>query len=250
MKEANVYISAAVFLALTAVRILSPSASDRIADGMQRVLKMEHEQTVSVIQLGQGIAEGKLKEAFSAEKKTAQPTPQPEYIAPSAEPEPSPEPTLHPAVSAFLESQEVYSDYSLPDDVSYERPELPFEYVSPVDGVESSGFGYRLHPIKNEVKYHYGTDLAAYTGTPVYAFADGVVVAQGESDSYGKYVMIDHEDGYRTLYAHCSQLCMSCGPVSRGDTVALVGETGAATGPHLHFELECNGVYLNPEFYI
>jgi len=149
-----------------------------------------------------------------------------------------------------METQSAYSAYAVPETVSYERPELPFEYSSPVAGVTSSGFGYRMHPIKNEVKYHYGTDLAANTGTPITAFADGSIVAQGDSDSFGKYVMIDHPDGYRTLYAHCSKLCMNCGAVKKGDTIALVGSTGAATGPHLHFELEHNGVYLNPEFYI
>lgn len=62
--------------------------------------------------------------------------------------------------------------------------------------------------------------------------------------------MIDHPDGYRTLYAHCSAICMNCGEVKKGDVIALVGSTGAATGPHLHFELEKDDVYLNPEFYI
>ena len=100
------------------------------------------------------------------------------------------------------------------------------------------------------MKYHYGTDLAADTGTPITAFADGMIVAQGDSDSFGKYVMIDHPDGYRTLYAHCSAICMNCGEVKKGDVIALVGSTGAATGPHLHFELEKDDVYLNPEFYI
>ena len=107
-----------------------------------------------------------------------------------------------------------------------------------------------MHSIIIEVKYHYGCDLAADTGTPITAFADGMIVAQGDSDSFGKYVMIDHPDGYRTLYAHCSAICMNCGEVKKGDVIALVGSTGAATGPHLHFELEKDDVYLNPEFYI
>ena len=121
---------------------------------------------------------------------------------------------------------------------------------SPASGIKSSGFGYRLHPIENTVKYHYGTDFAANTGTAITAFADGVIVAAGDSDSYGKYMIIDHSDGYSTLYAHCSELCMGCGNVSKGDVIARVGSTGAATGPHLHFELMCNDTYLNPEFYL
>lgn len=151
----------------------------------------------------------------SAEPTASQappPTPSP---TPEATAHPTPEPTIHPAVAVFMEAQSAYSAYAVPETVSYERPELPFEYSSPVAGVTSSGFGYRMHPIKNEVKYHYGTDLAANTGTPITAFADGSIVAQGDSDSFGKYVMIDHPDGYRTLYAHCSKLCMNCGAVKK-----------------------------------
>ncbi len=251
MSRTKLYICAAIFIALTAVRFASPALADRISDGISEALCMEKEQTEIAVQFGKSLAEGDVIETFlqhfdnSAQAQTtaAQSTPQPS-------PTPVPQPTEHPAVAAFLASQSEYSDYAVPETVSYERPELPFDYISPVSGVTSSGFGYRLHPIKNEVKYHYGTDLAADSGTPVTAFADGTIVAQGESDSFGKYVMIDHADGYRTLYAHCSELCMSCGSVKKGDTIALVGSTGAATGPHLHFELEHNGIYLNPEFYI
>ncbi len=261
MSRTKLYICAAIFIALTAVRFASPALADRISDGISGALCMEKEQTEIAVQFGKSLAEGDVIETFlqhfdnSAQAQTtaAQSTPQPSpTLAPAPQPSPTPvpQPTEHPAVAAFLASQSEYSDYAVPETVSYERPELPFDCISPVSGVTSSGFGYRLHPIKNEVKYHYGTDLAADTGTPVTAFADGTIVAQGESDSFGKYVMIDHAGGYRTLYAHCSELCMSCGSVKKGDTIALVGSTGAATGPHLHFELEHNGIYLNPEFYI
>lgn len=255
MKEAKFYISSAVFLALTAVRMLSPAAADRVADGLAAAMSLEQEHTAAVVQLGRSIADGDAIQTFMQHFESPEPSPTPSPTptptpTPEPMPTPTPEPTQNPAVTAFLESQEAYSAYAVPADVSYERPELPFEYINPVTGVTSSGFGYRLHPIKNEVKYHYGTDLAADTGTQIHAFADGTIVAQGNSDSFGKYVMIDHAGGYRTLYAHCSQLCMSCGSVSRGDVIALVGATGEATGPHLHFELERDGVYLNPEFYI
>lgn len=262
MKDLKLYISAGIFILLTAVRVISPSFAAQLADEIENVLVMEHEQTVSVIELGKSLAEGEVISTFfqkGENKPGPEPTPVPTAVtaitpapAPTPAPPPiaEPQPTENPAVAAFLESQAAYAEYAVPTNVSYECPVLPFEYVSPVSGIKSSGFGYRLHPIENKVKYHYGTDFAANTGTAVTAFADGVIVAAGDSDSYGKYMIIDHSDGYSTLYAHCSELCMGCGEVNKGDVIARVGSTGAATGPHLHFELMCNDTYLNPEFYL
>ena len=262
MKDLKLYISAGIFILLTAVRVISPSFAAQLADEIENVLVMEHEQTVSVIELGKSLGEGEVISTFfqkGENKPGPEPTPVPTAVtaitpAPAPTPAPTPiaepQPTKNPAVAAFLESQAAYAEYAVPTNVSYECPVLPFEYVSPVSGIKSSGFGYRLHPIENKVKYHYGTDFAANTGTAVTAFADGVIVAAGDSDSYGKYIIIDHGDGYSTLYAHCSELCMGCGNVSKGDVIARVGSTGAATGPHLHFELMCNDTYLNPEFYL
>lgn len=262
MKDLKLYISAGIFILLTAVRVISPSFAAQLADEIENVLVMEHEQTVSVIELGKSLAEGEVISTFfqkGENKPGPEPTPAPTAVtaitpAPAPTPAPTPiaepQPTENPAVAAFLESQAAYAEYAVPTNVSYECPVLPFEYVSPVSGIKSSGFGYRLHPIENKVKYHYGTDFAANTGTAITAFADGVIVAAGDSDSYGKYIIIDHGDGYSTLYAHCSELCMGCGNVSKGDVIAKVGSTGAATGPHLHFELMCNDTYLNPEFYL
>ena len=256
MKDIKLYISAGIFILLTAVRVISPSFAAQLADEIESVLIMEHEQTVSVMELGKSLAEGDVISSFF-QKDAKEPTPTPviaHVITPEPTPAPTPtaepQPTENPAVAAFLESQASYAEYAVPANVSYECPALPFEYVSPVSGIRSSGFGYRMHPIENTVKYHYGTDFAANTGTAVTAFADGVIAAVGDSDSYGKYVIIEHSDDYSTLYAHCSELCMNCGNVSRGDVIAKVGSTGAATGPHLHFELMHNDIYLNPEFYL
>lgn len=255
MKDIKLYISAGIFILLTAVRVISPSFAAQLADEIRSVLVLEHEQTESVIELGRSLTDGNVISSFFQKDDKAEPVP---TSAPSPAPIPTPvptptqtpQPTANPAIAAFLEAQSAYSGYPVPANVSYECPKLPFEYVSPVSGVTSSGFGYRLHPIENEVKYHYGTDFAANTGTEIYAFADGTIVVQGESDSYGKYVMIDHANGYSTLYAHCSELCRNCGAVKRGDVIAKVGATGAATGPHLHFELMQSDTYLNPEFYL
>ena len=123
--------------------------------------------------------------------------------------------------------------------------------VSPVLAVESSGFGWRNHPIENEERFHYGVDLAADTGTTVKAFAAGTVDYIGESDVYGQYLQLDHGNGIKSFYAHCSRLCVQQGqPVAAGEKVAESGATGDVTGPHLHFELKRDGVRINPEYYI
>ena len=145
----------------------------------------------------------------------------------------------------------MYSNQNLPENVSLEQAILNFDYCVPVNGTLSSDFGYREHPVEGEERFHYGVDLAADTGTEIVCFADGTVTAVGESSSYGKYCMVSHAGGCSTLYAHCSRITVSSGTaVKEGQKIAEVGETGIATGPHLHFELQKDGVYLNPIYYV
>ena len=145
----------------------------------------------------------------------------------------------------------LYSDENLPENVTLQQEILGFDYCTPVSAPISSPFGYREHPLQGEERFHYGVDLAAESGADVACFAGGQVRVVGESSSYGKYCIVDHENGYRTLYAHCARITVSSGTeVRRGETIAEVGETGMATGPHLHFELQRDGVYLNPTYYV
>lgn len=258
MNEIKFYIASAIFVVLTAIKIAMPALSDSISQEISKVLITEHEQTTTVAELGASIVNGNIFEVFDRDKEDWQLIPVKEIIDyERILPKPAetktteePEPDFSPKVEAFMQSQEPYSDYAVPANVSYEMPDLPFEYTCPVQGTTSSGFGYRIHPIANDVRYHYGTDFSANTGEDVLAFADGVIRAAGEDGSFGKYIIIDHEGGYSTLYAHCSQLCVSSGTVSRGEVIARVGSSGAATGPHLHFELMQGEIYLNPEFYL
>ena len=111
----------------------------------------------------------------------------------------------------------------------------------------SSGFSMRFHPILQMWKAHLGTDFAATTGTPARTVGDGVVEFAGVQNGYGNVVFIKHRNGHETVYAHLSKLMVQRGQsVSQGQTIGLVGATGWATGPHLHFEFRVNGVQQDP----
>lgn len=113
----------------------------------------------------------------------------------------------------------------------------------------TSRFGRRVDPFnKYNRVYHSGLDLAAKVGAPVLSAADGEVVFTGRNGGYGNSVTIQHKNGYKTVYAHCSQILVEVGEtVKMGRVVALVGRTGTATGAHLHFEVFRNGKIMNPE---
>jgi len=145
----------------------------------------------------------------------------------------------------------VYTAKNTPENVCLEQQVLGFAFDDPVDGAVTDRFGYRTDPEQGGTAFHYGLDIAADSGTVIRAFADGTVAVVGESSELGKYVTVAHDGGMTTLYAHCSRVTASSGQqVSRGDPIAEVGETGNATGPHLHFELQRDTVYLNPIYYV
>jgi murein DD-endopeptidase MepM/ murein hydrolase activator NlpD len=111
-------------------------------------------------------------------------------------------------------------------------------------GMVTSRFGMRWG------RMHQGTDIAAPYGTPILAAADGKVVFSGWEGGYGQLVIVDHGNGLKTKYGHCSQLLVRVGEiVHQGDILGKVGTTGHATGPHLHYEVIHEGVANNPEFF-
>lgn len=127
---------------------------------------------------------------------------------------------------------------------------LDFSTHMPVNGAISSAFGERIHPISGDRSFHYGMDFAADEGTPIYAFAEGTVRETG-NNSYGNYVILDHAQGFSTLYAHCSAIEVQKGEHVTPDTeIARVGATGKATGNHLHLEIWKADKVLNPAGYL
>jgi murein DD-endopeptidase MepM/ murein hydrolase activator NlpD len=115
----------------------------------------------------------------------------------------------------------------------------------------SSEFGMRWHPILHEYRGHKGVDLAAASGTSILAANAGTVITVAyNAGGYGNYVVIDHGGGRATLYAHMSKTLVTKGQaVKKGDKIGLVGMTGLATGPHLHFEVLIDGIQVNPMQY-
>lgn len=121
--------------------------------------------------------------------------------------------------------------------------------LAPVSGTVTSRFGYRVHPITGKYAMHGGLDLGADEGTDIQSAMAGVVKTVAESESYGKYIVVDHQNGFETWYAHCSELLAAEGErVKQADVIARVGQTGYTTGPHCHFEVRVQGVKLNPEW--
>ena len=111
----------------------------------------------------------------------------------------------------------------------------------------SSGFSMRFHPILQTWRAHNGTDFAAATGTPARTIGDGVVSFAGVQNGYGNVVFVKHRNNQETVYAHLSKISVQQGhAVTQGQTIGLVGSTGWATGPHLHFEVRVNGVQQDP----
>ncbi|HQM96977.1 MAG TPA: peptidoglycan DD-metalloendopeptidase family protein, partial [Clostridia bacterium] len=115
----------------------------------------------------------------------------------------------------------------------------------------SNVFGWRFHPIFFEWRMHNGVDLGGTQGYNIVSANEGVVSIASWGEGYGYYVVVDHGGGISTLYAHCSKLLVSAGQsVKKGQVIALIGATGWATGPHLHFEVIIGGKRVDPLLYI
>lgn len=123
--------------------------------------------------------------------------------------------------------------------------------IRPTTGWLSSRFGYRISPFTGLKEFHRGIDIATRMGTPIIAPADGTVSFAGTNGGLGKCIVIKHGHGMKTRYGHLKKYLVKSGTrVKRGDKIALVGNTGRSTAPHLHYEVHLNGIPVNPVKYI
>jgi murein DD-endopeptidase MepM/ murein hydrolase activator NlpD len=116
-------------------------------------------------------------------------------------------------------------------------------------GVETSPFGWRVHPIAHIKEFHSGVDWAAPVGTPIFAAGNGTIEEIGPKGGYGKYVRIRHAEGYETAYGHMTAFARGLEVGSRvrqGQVIGFVGSTGLSTGSHVHFEIHINDRFVNP----
>ena len=249
-------ISAVLLIAVIGVKLAAPDTLDQYRDKLLGWMNRDTDFVAAFSAVGKAIGDGGItdalgeayQEVFGASEEdnveqTGQETENPPEDSGEmgqAAPEQETEPT-----------RVAYTVENLPEDVCMIQQVLGFSYANPVQGMLSSCFGYREDPVGENEKFHYGLDIAADEGTVINAFAAGIVTAVGESSELGKYVMVAHEGGYTTLYAHCSRITASSGQtVKCEDPIAEVGQTGQATGTHLHFELHQNTTYLNPIYYV
>ena len=237
MRLRQLIVSAVILIAVVAVKLLAPQVLEEHRTRLQGLLGENTDFVAAFSAIGKavGIEDGigeALNDAYTA-------------VFGSAEVENSVESSLE---NTFAP---VYTEDNLPENVEMMQTVLGFSYTTPLAATLTDKFGYRIHPIDGNQQFHYGLDLEAPEGTVIGSFAEGRVSIVGESSQLGKYVTVVHAGDYTTLYAHCSRITASAGQqVKLGDPIAEVGETGQATGPHLHFELYRDTTYYNPIYYV
>jgi hypothetical protein len=150
-------------------------------------------------------------------------------------------------------SKLVHQDITVMMEKLYERRDIISSTPSilPAKGWISSHFGYRQYPFTGEVSLHEGMDIAAFSGTPVYAPSDGVVVFAGYKQGYGKVIVVDHGYELSTLYGHLKDIMVSKSQkVERKQVIGTIGSTGNSSGPHLHYEVRISNVPVDPSTFI
>lgn len=168
--------------------------------------------------------------------------------------------TVDDDLDVLLDAEEIDSGISaeyngkldIPANVRLDKFDFGSDFVPPLDSARvTSRFDYRVNPVTGRYVFHTGVDLGAPQGANIYAMKSGTVVRSAYDSGYGNFVIIEHENGIRTLYAHCSKRKVKAGDsVKKGQVIALVGSTGNSTGPHLHLEFRVDNRRCDPEWVI
>ena len=124
-------------------------------------------------------------------------------------------------------------------------------FCLPARGQVTSKYGYRTHPLNGDYSLHRGIDIGGEMGEKVLCAFNGVVSEVGYGKSYGNYIIVMHGEQLSTVYAHCSKILAYSGQeINRGDIIALMGDSGNTTGPHLHFEICLGGEPIDPQWIV
>jgi murein DD-endopeptidase MepM/ murein hydrolase activator NlpD len=173
----------------------------------------------------------------------------PGYVAPTAAP------TAGTGVSSEgsdRQFQQLFASWDRSGERTTSTTSVAVPSRTPLDNFRmSSSYGMRTHPVLGGLRGHKGIDLAAPTGTPVYATADGLVSKAEWFSSYGNFIAIAHGAELETRFGHLSRMAVSAGQrVRKGDLIGYVGSTGRSTGPHLHYEVRVAGMAVDPTPYM
>lgn len=250
-------LSAAILVLAVALKLTAPQVMSQIGDKLSTLMGQDTNFVEAFSSVGKAVSgSGKVGEALNdayvavfgpASNQKAGNT----AAADSTSVEQTASHTDGTTGTDYLTVPVVYSQENLPANVRLTQQILGFAYTSPVFGVLTSPFGLREITTDNSEKFHYGVDLGVDLGTVIDCFADGTVTVVGESSELGRYLTVQHAGGIVTLYGHCSRILASAGQTVRlGDPIAEAGQTGNATGPHLHFEIHLNTTYLDPIYYV
>lgn len=175
-----------------------------------------------------------------------------EWLATYVPPTTVPPTTVPPETTPDGETVPTEPTEAPPETEGPSLPESESEWMTPLTNYWiTSPYGERVHPITGAVRMHQGVDLAWDEGTPIYASRSGLVTTAEWDDACGNHIVINHGDGYSSIYMHMSGYAVGEGDyVSQGQVIGYVGSTGWSTGPHLHFGIMVNGGYVNPAGYI
>jgi len=283
-------VCAAVLLAASSVRFLLPDLSESVRAFVLGSINQNVEYRQAFEEIGRALGGGAdIVEIFRGlyygedEARQADGTPQnteePEsIITPASDPPPSSaQPTNTPPPSALPSSTPAPVATPTPEELSFLRDdredaddtapvpfqipppdivrvgfvELGFEYAPPLEGEITSPFGYRDHPLEDDTNFHYGVDLRAAIGTPVGCFADGIVEETGAGNINGKFIRVRHDEFTVSFYAHLHSVAVKKGDtVKLGQVIGKSGDSGKATGPHLHFQLYYDEHIIDPTPYL